>query len=274
MVGKILENGLSDMILSIIIVSYKSKNLVRESILSIQKLKFVFEYEIIVVDNNSKYGVEKMIKENFLNIKFIQSSKNVGMGAGNNLGMRVAQGKYILILNPDTLVLKGSIEKLIHFMDTHSRSGIVAPMLINPDYTDQPTVHRFPSFLMPLYRRTFLGSTKKGREYLSYYTVAKLPKDKPSKVDWVFAPVFLIRNDLARKLGGYDERFFLFFEDTDICRRVWQAGFEVWYAPLAKIVHFPHRLSAHNVGLYSLFKRFTWYHIISWFKYFWKWRDK
>ncbi len=262
------------MTLSIIILNYKSKNLTRECVRSVLDSKLPDEYEIIVVDNGSNDGVKNMLDEQFGGkIKFIGLEKNVGMGAGNNAGIKTSVGKYVMILNPDGIVLENSILELIEFAEKNPKAGIIAPKIINPDGTHQVSVHKFPNFLMPFYRRTFLGKTNRGKEYLEKYVVDTIPQDRPSLVDWVFGPAFLARRDLIDAIGGYDERFFLFFEDTDLCRRVHEYGLGVWYVPSSNVIHFPHRLSGHHLGLMSLRKKTTWHHIVSWLKYFWKWRN-
>lgn len=260
--------------LSIIILNYKSKGFTRECVRGILDSQLPFEFEIIVVDNASGDGVCQLINKRFAEVRCIENDRNLGMGAGNNVGMRAAKGEYLMILNPDTVLKRQSIVPLVEFLDSHSKVGIAAPMILNPDRTHQPTVHRFPKFLMPFYRRTPLGRTKKGREFLKEYTISADQLQQPKPVDWVFGPAFMIRKSIADKLGGYDERYFMFMEDTDLCRQIWHLGFEVWYVPQAVLVHYPHRASAHDLGLSSIRKKTTWIHISSWLKYFWKWRGK
>lgn len=261
------------MLLSIIILNYKSKNLTRECVSSILDKKFPFEYEIIVIDNGSHDGVCNMVSETYPNtpVVCLPLPENIGMGPGNNVGFKRARGKYILVLNADTLLQASTVNPLISFLESHEHAGIAAPMLLNPDLTHQVSAHSFPSIMMPFYRRTFLGKTQAGKKFLETYTRADLPNDKPSQVDWVFGPAFMIRKSTVEKIGGYDERFFLFLEDTDLCKQVWEAGQEVWYIPESTIIHYPHRLSGHELGLLSLTKKYTWIHIVSWIKYFLKW---
>lgn len=262
------------MTLSIIILNYKQKNLTRETVKGILDLDLQFDYEIIVVDNNSQDGLGKLVRSLFPNVKFIQSDKNLGMGAGNNLGIRQARGKYILILNPDAVVFKSSLEPLIDFLERNPLAGIVAPQILDPDRSWQASAYKFPKFLTPLYRRTALAKTQLGQEYLREYIITQDKLKEPTRVDWVLGAVFMIKKQIIDQLGNFDERFFLFFEDTDLCRRVWNTGYEVWYIPQAKVVHYPHRLSAHELGLLSLFNKNTYPHIASWLKYFWKWHRR
>lgn len=260
--------------LSIVILNYKSKGFTRECVKGIQRARLPFDYEIIVVDNASGDGVCDMIASRFSGVTCIQNSKNLGMGAGNNVGFKAAKGEYIMVLNPDTVPYAESFVPLVEFLDTHPKTGIAAPKVLNPDKSYQPTVHKFPNILMPLWRRTPLGKTSFGKRYLAEYTIDESKLQKAQPVDWVFGPAFMIRKSVADQLGGYDERYFLTFEDTDLCREVWQAGYDVWYVPEAKIIHYPHRVSGHHLGIWSMFKKTTWHHINSWRMYFWKWRHK
>ncbi|MCK4968462.1 MAG: glycosyltransferase family 2 protein, partial [Candidatus Aenigmarchaeota archaeon] len=149
------------MLLSIIILNYKSKGLLKQCLKGILLLHLSFQYEIIVVDNASNDHCNKMIKEEFSQVKIILASFNRGYAAGNNLGMKIAQGKYVLILNPDIAVLKNSIEQLIKFMEQHSTAGMVGPKLINPNGSRQFSCFRFPRWYTPILRRTLLGRLPK-----------------------------------------------------------------------------------------------------------------
>jgi len=258
------------MLLSIIILNYKSKGLVKYCLKGIQKLNLDFEYEIIVVDNDSRDGCLEMVKKEFKKdprIKTIQSAKNLGMGAGNNLGIREAKGKYILVLNPDIMILPNTLEKMIAYLDSHEKTGILAPQLINPNNTIQASAFRFPSFWRPLYRRTPLGKTKKGKTKLAHFLISDWDRKTSRTVDWLLGACLMIRKSTLDQVGMFDERFFLFFEDTDLCRRFQNAGFEVWYLADAKMIHYPHRLSAKKV-----LSRPVRTHLISQVKYFLKWR--
>ncbi|MBU4331547.1 glycosyltransferase family 2 protein [Patescibacteria group bacterium] len=260
--------------LSIIILNYKQRGLVKQCVKGILSLCLVFDYEIIVVDNDSRDGCLKMIKKQFNNsrIKTIQSDKNLGMGAGNNLGIRQAQGEYILILNPDITLLEGAIEKMIKFMKESSRVGILAPKLLNPDRSVQYAQFRFPDFWRPLYRRTLLGKTAWGKKRLEDFLMFDWDRKSARKIDWALGACLLIRKLALDSIGLFDERFFLFFEDTDLCRRFWNNSWEVWCLPEAEMVHYPERLSAKKINLQNLFSKPVRAHLISQMKYFCKWR--
>ncbi len=228
-------------------------------------------WEVIVVDNNSGDGIEQMMRQDFPIFKFIQTKKNLGMGAGNNLGIKNAKGKYVLILNPDVVVLKDSIEKLLEFIRNNPQAGCVAPKLLYPNRSYQQSCYRFPKFFIPAFVRTSLK--KIGRKKIERYFMNDIPTDKPHQIDWARGSALLARKDVLDKIGGFDENFFMYLEDTDLCRRIWRAGYEVWYVPSAEMIHYYFRESNGGIWIRDLFKKIAWIHIISWFKYFWKWRN-
>ncbi len=257
------------MILSIIILNYQTKNLVKQCLKNIVNLNLSLAHEIIVVDNNSQDGLKEMLAENFPSIKFIQTGENRGMGAGNNAGIKVAQGQYVLILNPDVVVLPGAIENLIQFIDTREKIGCVAPQLLNPNRTFQPSSYRFPEFFIPLFIRT--GLRKFGENKVKEYFMSEASQELAHQIDWARGSALLLRREVFDKIGGFDERFFMYLEDVDLCRRLWQAGYEIWYLPTAKMIHYYFRESGGDKWWRDLGKKMAWVHIFSWFKYFCKW---
>ncbi len=261
--------------ISFVILNYKSKGLVKNCISSIIKADLIgLQYEIIVVDNNSEDGIKEMLQENFSEVIFIQSKYNLGMGAGNNLGIKNAKGKYIALLNPDTMVTTDSFIKMYNFMESNPKIGLAGPKLINPDGSEQYTRCRFPEFLIPIYRRTPLKKIPRIQKKIDHYLTKDEDYNKTTKTDWVYGACFFIRQEVLKKIGLFDERFFLGFEDTDLCRRVWQGGYEVYYYPESKIFHYPHRFSGERNWLFGFFKKNVREHIVSWLKYFWKYRSR
>lgn len=260
--------------LSIVILNYKSNNMVKECLRGIKSVGVDLKYEIIVVDNGSGDGVGKMLQENFPEVKFIASSENVGFAAGNNIGIRAAIGRYILIMNPDIAVFSGSLEALVRYMDENSRVGIAGPKLLNPDRSVQFSVYRFPKRVTPIYRRTPLGSTAGGQRELQRYLMKDWDHEEAREVDWLLGACLIVRREAMREVGLFDERYFLYFEDTDWCRRFWEVGWKVAYVPSSTMVHFHRRESAESPLFASLFKKTTQAHILSSIKYFLKYRGK
>jgi hypothetical protein len=255
--------------LSIIIVNYKSADKTSACIESIKDSDLSgLSFEILVVDNCSSDGGVQTIREKHNDVLIIESNRNLGMGGGNNLGIRSARGRYILVLNPDTLIRKNAIRSLCDIMEKRQNVGIAGPKLFNPDGTLQYSCLRFPKMYTPILRRTFLGIF--GKRHLDSFLMKDFDHAKTSEVDWLIGSCLLIRKGLLDSLGqAFDERFFMYFEDTDLCRRAHEAGFLVIYHPEAEAIHYHSRQSAGGHWYIALFFNFlAREHIKSWFKYF------
>jgi N-acetylglucosaminyl-diphospho-decaprenol L-rhamnosyltransferase len=207
--------------LSIIILNYKTVKLIKYCVLNLKKLKLPLNYEIIVVDNHGQDGCAEMIRKNFSDVKYLAAAKNKGFAAGNNLGIKKAQGSYLLILNPDIAVFNDAIEKMYDFLIKNPEVGIIGPKLLNPDQSLQFSCGRFPDWHLPFFRRTFLGKTKSGKEWLNNYLMMEWDHKENKEVDWLFGACLMIRKEALEKVGLLDEGFFMYLEDADWCRRFW-----------------------------------------------------
>ena len=254
--------------LSIIILNYKTRGLLKQCLKGIQLFDLNLDYEIIVVDNNSCDGTIEMMKDEFTQIKLIASLVNKGYAGGMNLGIKEAKGKYLLLLNTDIAILDNSIRKLYDFMEAHPKAGLAGPKLLNPDGTTQLSCYRFPSFLIPIYRRTPLGKLPFTKKILRKYLMLDWDHKQSKTVDWILGACMIVRKEAINKVGRMDERFFLYFEDIDWCRRFWQNSYEVYYIADVELVHYHKRESAENPGLKGVFSYPTRIHIASWLKYF------
>jgi len=253
--------------ISIIILNYKKKRLIKNVVQWLKEADLQIAHEIIVVDNNSQDDSEDFLKQYHPEIKYIQTGKNLGMGGGNNIGIREAQGDYVLIMNPDIFVLSQAIEKLYNYIKENKQVGLVAPQLLNPDRTIQYTCYRWHKIFTPLYRRTFLGRTVFGKKDLAKFLMTDWEHNETREVDWIQGSCWLVRREVFEKLGAFDERYFMYFEDTDFCRRLWENNFKVVYLPEAKMIHLHRRESADVSGLKALVNPLTRTHIKSWMKY-------
>lgn len=258
--------------LSIIIVTYNQFDKVRACLSSVLASHLNgITYEIIVVDNASPEGDIKSLSLDFPGVKFISSPVNLGMGAGNNLGARSAAGDFLLILNPDTELHNNAIKVMLDHLKSDAQSGIIGPKLIYPDGERQTSCYQFPNLLMPFFRRTFLGRLMP--RYLHSYLMTDSDFDEVQKVEgWIMGSCLMLRADLFRKLGGFDERFFMYFEDTDLCKRISRSGLDVIYQPNAVVIHHHGRASAKNHWLWSILtNRMARIHLASYLNYFFKW---
>jgi GT2 family glycosyltransferase len=259
--------------LSIIIINYNQKNFLKLCLKNIKEVNPSLDYEILIVDNNSKDDSLKFLSEiKDERVKIILNKKNLGYAKAINQALKISKGKYVLILNPDVIVLKGSIEKLYQFMEEHPECGIAGPKLLNPDKTIQYSCLKFPKWYTPILRRTFLSKLPFAKKHLKYYLMSEWDHKTIKEVDWLLGAALMVRTEAIKKVGLLDERFFLYFEDIDWCRRFHQHGFKVFYVPEASFYHFHQRFSAERAEFSFLFKKATWIHILSAIKYFLKWR--
>lgn len=258
--------------LSIIILNYKSRELVKQCIKTIKLYEPALQYEIIVVDSASCDGVESMLQERHPEVKCIVSPVNGGYARGNNLGIAASSGRYVMIMNPDITVRPGAIEEMVKYMDEHRDVGVIGPRLVHPDGSFDESCFRYPDMMTPVYRRTPLGQLSFGKKAVDRYVMADYDRQESRDVDWLLGAVLLIRRSALSQVGPLDERYFLYFEDTDWCRRFKQKGYRVVYYTGAEMVHYHDRMSAQAHWLVAPFTRGAWIHIESAVKYFVKWR--
>lgn len=258
--------------ISIVILNYKSKGLTLNCLKSIKESDFSgLKREIIVVDNNSHDYLGDILSWQYPDVIFIANEKNLGMGAGNNVGIKKAQGKYVVIMNPDTLVFPDTFKKLYNYLEADKEVGLAGPRQFNPDKTIQDSCFRWHSLLTPFYRRTFLGKFRFAQRDLERFLMKDFDHQSEREVDWLLGSFLFCRREMLRQVGLFDERFFLYFEDTDLCRSAWEKGWKVIYYPEAEIIHNHNRESASLPWYKALVNPAARFHIASWLKYLGKW---
>lgn len=262
------------MVLSIVILNYKTKNLSKELLKNLFDLKLPFEHEIIVVDNASFDGLDAVIKDKFPSVKFIQSQKNGGFAYGNNLGIQAATGKYVMICNPDLAILTNAFETMVDYMEKNEAVALAGPRLINADKSIQYSCTDFPDWHLPIYRRTMFSETKSGKIWLDKYLLKNLDHSQNFFVPALFGACLIIRRSAIAKVGLLDERFFMYMEDLDWSRRFWENGFKVAYIGEAEVIHLHRRQSAADNLPKSIMSRSARNHITSFIKYLLKYRGK
>lgn len=222
--------------LSTIIVNWNTKDLLMKSLESILANRPPVSFEVIVVDNNSSDGSQEMLKQRYSGderIKIIESSVNLGFAKANNIAARESSGEYIFLLNPDTEILGQAIASLVDYLDRHQEVGVVGPRIVNPDGSLQPSVRRFPTFLASLLVLSGLHRFFRPRTYF----MDDFDYSRESEVDQVMGAALMTRRAITERLGLFDEKFWLWYEEVDFCRRVKNAGHKIYYYPEGVVVH-------------------------------------
>jgi GT2 family glycosyltransferase len=226
--------------------------------------------EIIVVDNASSDGSAAMVRQHFPQVRLIANDSNLGFAHGNNQGIAASQGRYVLLLNPDTEVVGpaaprtggtvktgpagGSVNRpeavatLLTFLDAHPDVGVVGPQLRYPDGSIQPSRRRFPTLATAFVESTVLQPLFAGSSLLRRYYVADRPDDVTQDVDWLVGACLLVRREAIAQAGPLDEGFFMYAEELDWCRRIKQAGWRIVYLPAAQVIHYEGKSSEQNLA--------------------------
>jgi len=226
---------------SVIIISYNVRSYLAHAIDAIMKSDYG-ELEIIVVDNNSYDGTCEYLKENYdhvSSINVISNSENVGFGRAVNQAGKVATGEYYLILNPDTIIEEETISVLVNYLYKNKNVGMVGPKILNADGTLQLACKRsFPTIKVALPKILGLDRIFPNSKWAGKYNLTYLDPEKNASVDAISGSCMLLSAETFNRLSGFDEQFFMFGEDLDLCARIWESGQEVHYVPETKIVHY------------------------------------
>lgn len=255
------------MLLSVILVNYNSCGLIFHCLNSIYESVVSLGYEIIVVDNHSADDSCRLMREKFSNLCLITNNENLGFGRAVNQGFQKTKGKYLLILNPDVILSPGSVDKAIDFLDNHPEVGLLLPKLINPDGSLQYSCRTFYDFPTLLLRRTPFGSLFPNHRIIRKHLMLDWNHREVLEVDWGLGACMFLRREALKGQDIFDERFFLYFEDVDICFRLKKEGWKVVYYPEAVMVHAHARMSAEG-----FFNRAKWEHFKSLIKFYFKYR--
>ena len=240
---------------SIVIVSFNGKNVLCDALTSIVKSKTEFTYEIIVVDNNSSDGTIDKVKREFPQVKIVSSGSNLGFAKANNIGIKIATGQFVLILNPDIIFSDYVLDKMIEFMNKNKECGIATCKLLNPNNTIQDSVRRFAGFLDIVLCRSPLRKFMPER-YRNKVDELYLMKDwehlETKEIDWFLGAFMFAPRKVLLKVGMFNERFFMYFEDVDLCYRIKKNGYKVMYFHEPSIIHLHGQESTAQLGKMSL----------------------
>ena len=224
--------------LSIVIIDTNELHLLRSCLRAVYDQTRGMDFEVIVVDNACTDGSHETVAPEFPLVKWVTNSKKMGFAAANNVAFPFAVGEYILLLNPDTEVLDGAIQKTIAFADTHPAAGVVGSRLLYPDGSVQPSVRGFPSVLGAFLDATFLHVLLPSDRIVRRSGIVRFDPERTQEVDWVIGAYFLIRRTVMEKIGTLDEQFWIYGEEVDFCQRARTAGYATWYVAEASVVHY------------------------------------
>lgn len=233
-------------VLSIIIVNYNSKEVLADCLDSIVISNYPFNYEVFIIDNCSTEKINELELE-YKNFTFIYNHKNLGFAAANNIGIRIAKGKYILLLNPDTIVNSGSFQPLIDYLGSHEDVGVVGPKIFNADGDIERSTHSFPSLLKEFFHaneflKSFLGYNSRIIAVFKNLTGVKSLEsywdhNSLREVDHVTGACMMIKREVIDKVGLLDEAFFLYNEEVEWSLRIKKSGYKSVFLPDSNIIH-------------------------------------
>lgn len=222
---------------SVVIVNWNTRDLLHQTLETLYKESHDVNFETIVVDNGSTDGSIELVEEKWSNVRLLTLPENKGFAVGNNIGFREVKGRYVLLLNSDTIVLASTLYEMVRFLDAHPEAGCVGCRHLNPDGTLQRSVDNFPSLI---------------NDFLSYSELHRLPLLQPylakrflwwgdhnctRPVDWVNGACMMVRSNVIQQIGGLDEGYFIYAEEIDWCYRMHKAGWLVYFLSDAEITH-------------------------------------
>jgi GT2 family glycosyltransferase len=223
--------------ISLIIVSFNTREVLRESLQSVERETGDLRIEIFVVDNNSRDGSVEMVRTEFPHVHLLCSELNLGFGAANNVALEVAQGRYVVLLNSDAFLCPNSLLTSIRHMDDDTEVGLAGGRLVGRDFSSQPSARMFPSILSDFLVLTGLAHKFSKSRFFGRFDRTWADPMQPAEVDWVPGAFSIIRPEVLRKVGFFDPEFFLYSEEVDLCRRIQDAGYKIMYWPDIIVIH-------------------------------------
>ena len=249
-----------DLVISI--VNYNTKNLLQQCLQSIFSSPARLKYQVYVVDNHSLDESSKMVESLFSNVFLIRNDQNKGFARSNNQVVRMTNSKYVLILNPDVIVIPGSIDPLVDFMDRYPEIGTLGCKLLYPNHSIQFSCRRYPNASMILLRGLYGDSLFPHANIFRRYLMADWDHSSIAEVDWVMGSCMMLRRKALEETGLFDEGFFMYYEDVDLCLRMWK-DWKVCYYPHSYMIHH-HLHESHKLRAV----RQRWTHMASAYRFF------
>jgi len=224
--------------LSVVILCWNDLKVIGGCLQSIYAGTHSTEFEVIVSDNGSTDGTIERVRKAFPQVRLLENGGNLRFAKGNNVAIRVSCGEYVLILNPDTIVHDGSLDKLVAYADKHPEAGAFGCRILAVDGSYQESGRPFPSLHGDLIAALYLRALARLSDWFIADSYTGWKGDTERKVDWQSGCCVLFRGELLKRLGGFDEQFFYYYEDIDLCHRVWDAGYPILYTPEPTVTHF------------------------------------
>jgi len=221
---------------TIAVINWNTKELLEACLNSLLKAQPLVGFEIRVIDNHSTDGSVQLVKRKFPKIDIVENAGNLGFAAAANQALRQSSARYVFILNSDTEVEQDAIDILVDFADNHERAAVVGPALFNSDGSTQITGRNFPNFRDSI-MHAFLGAIWRTNPWSVRYKMLDWDRRSERSVDWVSGAAMFIRRQAATEVNFFDENFFMYVEDLDLCYRLRQQGWEVYFYPQAKALH-------------------------------------
>ena len=236
--------------ISICLVSWNTRELLRQCIGSILDTKNELRVEIFVIDNASSDGSADMVETYFPQVKLIRNTENVGFAQANNQGIKQSKGRYVFLLNPDTIVLEGTLKHLSAFLDHQPDAGAVAAKLLNADWTLQYSIRKFPDYLTPFTENPDLYNVPFMRKHAYLSRMRNWDHNDLREVEQPAGAAFMVKRSVIETIGTLNNRYHMFFEDVDLCLRIRKSGWRIYYFPEARIIHFGGQSvkQRHNIG--------------------------
>lgn len=223
-------------VVSFLIVNYKVADLVHQSIQSIEE-HVKTPYEIIIVDNASEDGSVESLMGYYDHTRVIASERNLGFGAGNNLAYKYAKGEYIFLLNPDTLLTDDSVDRMIAYLKNSSTTGLVAPKLLYEDGTLQRSIRKFYSYYGSLIDNRFMNPIIARFPQITKWLPGLIDHNKSQQIEWAKGAALLIKREVIEQIGLFDEDFWIYGEEMDLCYRIGEAGWDKIFLNSCSIIH-------------------------------------
>ena len=224
--------------LSNIIVNYNNSDVLIDCIESINKTIDGINFETIVIDNSANDDGIGTIKEKFPKVKFIQNKSNVGFARANNQAVKISKGDVLFFLNPDIVLTEGAFNKMISYLNSYQKIGVLGPKILNMDGTLQYSCRSFPGVWTGLFNRySLISKFFPNNPYTARYLLTDFDHNEIKEVDWLSGSCLMIPRKVFLRVGMFDENYFLFNEDVDLCKSLKKYGYKVLYYPYAKVNH-------------------------------------